>query len=227
MPTKKQKLAIIIGAALLTITVAVSVYFIYTPKNVGSGLLVLKVYDEKLTVEQVETINKAFNAAVESLKTDPDSFNDWITIGILKKQVNDFEGARAVWEKMALINPSSSLPLYNLANLYADFLSDADKAESYYLRALQNSPQDANIYTNLASLYKNKLKDKEGDVESLILKGLENTNNHPTLLAFLGAYFEEKGDYEKSLHYFELLHQQKPDDSTIVDEITRLKARIK
>lgn len=227
MLAKNKKIAIIVSAVVL-VAVAAGVFYKFSQKNAsGDDLLILKVYDAKLTPAQAQTISQSFHAAAVAIQADPNSFNDWITIGILKKQVNDFDGARVVWEKMAVIRPSSSLPVLNLANLYADFLNDPAKAESYYLMALKNSPDNIQIYTNLADLYKNKLKNKSDKVELLILEGLKNTDNNPSLLAYAGGYFKEIKDYPKALHYFELLYEQKPDDSTIKDEITGLKAKIK
>ncbi|MEK7644091.1 MAG: hypothetical protein AAB390_02190, partial [Patescibacteria group bacterium] len=149
-PAMKKNLVYIIGGVLVLGVIGAVVYFNDpNQKNEAvapNDLLTLKVLDERFPPAQLEILKGQFAAAVSAVEKNPDSYNDWITIGIVKKQVNDYEGARAVWEKAAILRPAGSLPLFNLANLYADFLNDPTKAEEYYLAALKNSPDLVQAY---------------------------------------------------------------------------------
>lgn len=226
----KKNIVYVIGSILVVVVIGVVVYFKQPNKNneavVGDDLLTLKVLDARLPLAQVEILKKQFEAAVVAVQTNPDSYNDWITIGIIKKQVNDYDGARVVWEKAVVLRPAGSLPLYNLANLYADFLNNPQKAEEYYLAALRNSPDLTQGYTNLADLYKNKLNQPE-KVEPLILDGLSKTNNDPNFYAYLGGFYKETKNYAKAMEYFEKLLKVNPDDATIKAELVNLRAKLR
>lgn len=227
----KKNFGYIIGGVLVVAAIGLVVFF-KQPNNINENVIVkddlftLKVLDTKMPQAQVDTLKKAFDAAVVAVQTNPDSYNDWITIGIIKKQVNDFEGARVVWEKAYLMRPAGSLPLYNLANLYADFLNNPQKAEEYYLLAIKTSPDLTQAYLNLADLYKNKLNQPE-KVEPLLLDGLSKTNNDPNFYAYLGGFFKETKNYAKAMEYFEKLLKVKPDDATIKQELVNLREKLR
>lgn len=227
----KKNFWYIIGGVLVLVVIGLVVFFKQPNKTnesvvVKDDLLTLKVLDTRLQPDQVDTIKKQFEAAVMAVQTNPDSYNDWITIGILKKQVNDYDGARLVWEKAVVMRPAGSLPLYNLANLYADFLNNPEKAEEYYLSALKNSPDLVQAYLNLADLYKNKLNQPE-KVEPLMLEGLTKTSNDPNFYAYLGGFYKETKNYAKAIEYFEKLSKVNPNDTTITKEIANLRAKLR
>ena len=225
----KKNLVYIIGGVLVLGVIGAVVYFNDpNQKNEAvapNDLLTLKVLDERFPPAQLEILKGQFAAAVSAVEKNPDSYNDWITIGIVKKQVNDYEGARAVWEKAAILRPAGSLPLFNLANLYADFLNDPTKAEEYYLAALKNSPDLVQAYTNLADLYKNKLNQPE-KIDPLIMVGLDKTGGDPTLHAYLGGYYRDVKNYPKAIEHYEHVLKVRPDETTVWEEVERLKAKM-
>src|SRR3989344_5558094 len=98
-------------------------------------------------------LSKQFDDAVETLTQDPRSYEGWVTIGILRKYVNDYKGAESAWGYAAKLYPKSTVPFSNLGSLYLDFLKDYPKAEANYKQALANDSHDINAYQQLVSLY--------------------------------------------------------------------------
>ena len=66
-----------------------------------------------------DLINKhkqELNVLAGALAKDPFNVNDWITVGVIKKFFNDYEGARDAWVYATLIFPSDPLAFANLDN---------------------------------------------------------------------------------------------------------------
>lgn len=115
-----------------------------------------------------------------SLKNNYDSPSEWIQLGLLKKTLGDFEGAKAAWEFVSVIRPKDSISRHNLGNLYWQNLKDLKKAEENYLEAIALNKQDIAAYVDLSNIYfydlKNKIKAKE-----ILNKGLKNNPENEEL----------------------------------------------
>lgn len=98
----------------------------------------------------------------DSLNVHPYNFDEWMQVGIHKKFFNNYNGAKDAWEYAKILQPRNPLPYLNLANLYAYYLRDLNKAEENYLAAINNDLN--NIYGSyyvLANFYRDfGVKDK-------------------------------------------------------------------
>lgn len=107
---------------------------------------------KKIAQEKIEKLSS-------ELKQNPNLFENWLVLGIYRKIIGDFEGAKECWEYVAALNPKSSTPFNNLGDLYAYYLKDYKKAEENFLIAIKNGPDQIYIYRSLYDFYRYVIKD--------------------------------------------------------------------
>lgn len=110
---------------------------------------------------QREEMTDKINDILALLKQDPDLFNEWLDLGLLRKSVEDYEGARQAWEYASVIRPKNSLSFSNLGVLYGYYLGKPILAEKNYLKAIENSPKLPYLYVQVADFYAEVLSDPE------------------------------------------------------------------
>ena len=93
------------------------------------------------------------------LKKDSDNLENWLVLGVYRKTIGDYEGAREVWEYASAIRPQNSISFNNLGELYAYQLKDNAKAEENYKKAIENDPSAIYIYRNFFDFYRYFAKD--------------------------------------------------------------------
>ena len=93
------------------------------------------------------------------LKKNSDNLENWLVLGVYRKMIGDYEGAREVWEYTSVIRPQNSISFNNLGELYAYYLKDNAKAEENYKKAIENDPAAVYIYRNFFDFYRYFAKD--------------------------------------------------------------------
>lgn len=121
---------------------------------------------------------------IETLKKDYNSFDAWIQLGLLRKLLGDYEGAREAWEFASFVRPESYIPFHNLGFLYWQYLKDFKKSEQNYLKAIGNEPKDIGAYEDLNNVYYFNLADKN-KAEEILIKGLKANPENAVLLIAL------------------------------------------
>ncbi len=142
---------------------------------------------------------------IEGIKKNPNQTGRWIDLGLIKKSVDNYVGARDAWEYLALITPTDSLNYYNLANLYGFYLNDLAKAEKNYQKAIQLSPASPDFYIGLANFYRDVNKEKYDLIDNILLDGLKKINKDANLIMNLAYYYKSVGDKSNGIKYFSLL----------------------
>ncbi len=150
------------------------------------------------------------------------SLNDWLTVGIIKKFFNDYEGARDAWEYASILYPSNGMVFSNLGNLYGFYLHDNQKAEFNLKKAIANDPYQPSYYIGLADFYKVVDASKKGQVPEVILSGLDKIKDI-NLYLYLASYYMGIGDKANALKYYQEVLKISPDQAGIQEEIGRLK----
>lgn len=110
------------------------------------------------------------------LKKDSDNLENWLLLGIYRKMINDYEGARLAWEYAGATRPQSPTPFNNLGELYAYQLKDNIKAEENYLKAVKNDPSAIYIYRNFFDFYRYFAKDMT-KARAILEQGIANNPN--------------------------------------------------
>ena len=93
------------------------------------------------------------------LKKDSDNLENWLVLGVYRKTIGDYEGAKEVWEYANAIRPKNSISFNNLGELYAYYLKNNIKAEENYAKAIENDPSAIYIYRNFFDFYRYVTKD--------------------------------------------------------------------
>ncbi|OGZ09189.1 MAG: hypothetical protein A3D67_01630 [Candidatus Lloydbacteria bacterium RIFCSPHIGHO2_02_FULL_51_22] len=110
--------------------------------------------------EQVVTI-------VAILKASDNRFNEWMDLAMLRKSIEDYDGAREIWEYVGAIRPGNSLSFANLGMLYGYYLNNPLKAEANLLHAIENEPRFFDFYTRMTDFYIEVTHDKNKSIDFL------------------------------------------------------------
>ena len=111
------------------------------------------VFAENVEAQLIMT--KKINDLVAEIETDGGTLTSWIDLGILWKQVDDYDGAVLAWNYASEISPLNHISYTNLGNLYHLYLNDYVKAEENFLIAINNKQDNIPAYIELHSLYAN------------------------------------------------------------------------
>ncbi len=188
-------------------------------------LLTLEIKDVNITPENRKWFEERFLIVKERLEKNSDDFDAWLTLGILKKGVADYEGAALVWLYAAQISPQSSPPFANLGDLYANYLNEPQKAEEAYKKAIANDPEDVNFYLGLADVYRYRMPGKEFLYEQTLLDALEILPDDANLIGPLAVYYRQTSQVEKAIEWYEKLVKISPENQTAREELEELKVR--
>ncbi len=144
--------------------------------------------DLDFSEDEKKNITEKIAKLSEELKKNPDLLSEWLLLGIHRKTIGDYEGAKECWEYAGVISPYNSTSFNNLGDLYGYYLKDYKKAEENFLKALENSPQYIYIYRNTYEFYKYALKDG-AKANAILEKGIEmNPDNSRDLKILLDNF---------------------------------------
>lgn len=124
-----------------------------------------------LSDENARKARMEIQRIVAELKSDADSYDEWVNLGLYRKLIGDYEGARLAWEYAAAIRPGVAVPYNNLANLYVYELKQPAKAEAYYLKAIENDPTTFQWYLVAYEYYRFIVKD-EAKARAIAQRGI-------------------------------------------------------
>ena len=117
----------------------------------------------KITAEMSDDAKKIATAKIQDLsnqlKKDSDNLENWLVLGVYRKTIGDYEGAKEVWEYVTVITPQNVIALNNLGDLYAYYLKDIPKAEEYFLQAIRIEPSNIYLYFKIVEFYRDIAKD--------------------------------------------------------------------
>ena len=117
----------------------------------------------KITADMNEEAKRIATDKIQDLssqlKKDSDNLENWLVLGVYRKTIGDYEGAKEVWEYASVIRPQNSISFNNLGELYAYYLKDNEKAEENYKKAIVNDPSAIYIYRNFFDFYRYFAKD--------------------------------------------------------------------
>jgi cytochrome c-type biogenesis protein CcmH/NrfG len=190
-------------------------------------LLTFEIKINTLTPAQVDLFNERFNSAKEALQKNPDDFNNWLYLGVIKKGVGDYEGARDVFLYAEQIRPKSSTPFANLADLYANFLNEPQKALEAIKTAIANDPNDFSFYLTLAEIYRYKIPGKEAMYEQTLLEAASKFPENPNIIAPLAAYYRQTNQIAKAIEWYEKLVKLAPENEMAKKDLEELRAKTK
>ena len=146
------------------------------------------------STDQQASITASIKVLEDRLKQDAADPGTWTNLGAIRKIIGDFEGAKQAWEYVAILSPKNTTPLYNLADLYGNFLKQYGTAEKYYKKVISIDPLDTNAYRNLFDLYNNVYKIGSGAAPSILKQGIAANPNAIDLHVLLARYYRAQND---------------------------------
>jgi tetratricopeptide (TPR) repeat protein len=201
-----------------------------TSSSALDKILTLEIKRTDLTQEQIARYQEEFAKDKKIILTAPDTFNlaAFINVGTIKKIVGDFEGARDAWEYASLKSPKNSVSFFNLGLLYAEDLKDNQKAEANYLKCLENSKGESGneqYYRGVVDFYTYFYPAQISEVEKILLAALqeERYQNSQDLMALLATYYQNNGQKEKAIEYWQKILIINPDNEGAKNELEELK----
>ena|SRR3989339_114355 len=171
-------------------------------------------------VQKADLIQQIKDAS-ELLKGNFDYYQGWLHLGLLKKAIEDYQGAEESWKFAALIRPKEFLAFNNLGVLYHFYLKDYSKAEENFLKAIENKPGEMMVYQNLHELYRFSYQEKADLADDILLQALKQDPKNIGVLTTLGQYYQEIGDKEKAKTYYEKALVLDPLNEAIQTELNR------
>ncbi len=95
------------------------------------------IIKENLSEESKNRAISEIKIITATLKADYDKLAEWLTLGIWRKTIGDYEGAVEAWKFATILRPKDPVAFHNLGDLYSQYLPDFPKAEKYYLSAIE------------------------------------------------------------------------------------------
>lgn len=229
-----SKKTIIIASIAALLILAAGGFYLY--KNnllpfVGNKLTPEKLlvsFENKnpnLTSDVFRLFQDRFKETKDTLQKNLDDFDSWLYLGVLKKGIGDYEGARDVFIYAGQIRPQSSTPFANLADLYAYFLNEPAKAEASLKQAITNDADDYNLYLSLADIYRYKFADGAVKYEQTMLEAITKFPDNPNLIAPLASFYRETSQTVKAIEWYEKLVKLAPDNAEAKKDLADLKAK--
>lgn len=140
---------------------------------------------KKITISHLES-------AIATIKKDPKDVMGWIDLGLQRKALGDYEGARDVWEYTKALDPNNIVPWNNLGDLYHFYLKDYKKSEENWKKTITLKPDYMQGYRGLYELYLYSMKEKSGEIPVILKQGIAKNPEATDLQVMLA-------EYEKSL----------------------------
>ena len=144
------------------------------------------IFSSVFSVEAQGIMRRRLEANIAALEKDPRNFFDWMNLAILRKTVDDYEGARQIWEFLKTTNPEQPGPYANLASLYGFELKDSSRAEENFIEAIRKGPKEVSVYRNAYDFYRYALKDDDR-ARRMLQDGIAQTGS-PDLQYLLDHY---------------------------------------
>ncbi len=106
--------------------------------------------------------NEIYDELIETIKKDPTNKRAFYALGILDKNMKEYEKAIAHYQRATVIDPNYAKVYNNLGNIY--FLQkDYDRAIENYKNAIEKDNTLISSYFNLSQTYREKFNFVEGE----------------------------------------------------------------
>src|SRR3989338_5758013 len=161
-----------------------------------------------------------------AVKENPDFFFGWIQIGLLKKIIGDYEGARDAWEYAGAIRPLNSVSFANLGELYWRYSPDYPKSEKNFLTSIKNKPDDSSTYISLSDLYFYSYSAKKDRADDILLEGIKANPKNTDLMRWLASLYEREKEYSKALEWWKKVIVENLSDQLVKQAIADIEARL-
>lgn len=178
-----------------------------------------------LSQAEREKLYSDINMHGRAVKENPDFFFGWIQVGLLKKIIGDYEGARDAWKYAGAIRPLNSVSFANLGELYWRYIPDYPRSEKNFLASIKNKPDDSSTYISLSDLYFYSYTEKKDRADDILLEGIRANPKDINLMKWLASLYEREKEYSKALEWWKKVLAQNPSDQPVKQAIAELEKK--
>ena len=174
----------------------VNIEYGYASEATGTPQKTLKLAADSPSLNRAIIIPASFSPAdaslikesiaklITAIKKRPDNGALWAELGLKRKGIEDYEGAKEAYEYALKLMPNNAMVADSLGVIYGDYLKDYTKAVRYFRLAIDIDPSANYRYMRLFELYQYALKDN-GKAKAILEEGLRAIPNEPSLQALL------------------------------------------
>jgi len=148
----------------------------------------------------------------EILKTDPNSSDTWVRLGMLQRQVGNFDEAISSFQQASKVDGKNVNALLNEAMLY-ELQSKKDKAAEVYTRILGLDPENWLALNNMAFLNAENGTNLD-QAMTWAERAKKKQPNSPQISDTLGYVYLKKNRNAEALQIFKQVVQQSPKNPT-------------
>lgn len=222
--TKEYK-KVIIAIVVLVLIIGVGLFINYLKNRPSQEMQELFSLPEEAVLTEEQQMK--YDAAKIALEEDINNPQALIALAQVKYDVQDLDGAIDVYLKALEIQPTNTLILNNLADIYTQ-KKEYEKSAEMYLRIIDHTPKWMNAYRNLVTTYKYHLKDRYSDVEGILLTGIEIIKDFEgeapvDLYSMLAVFYDETGEIAKAIENYEKVVELTPENSSAKMRLEELK----
>lgn len=145
-------------------------------------------FDATLAPEVKTILVARLEKAIAAINKDPKHTENWIELGLQRKALGDYEGAREAWEYAKAIEPNNIVPWNNLGDLYHFYLKDYKLSELNWKKTIVLKTDYTPGYRGLYELYRYSLTSKAGEIPALLKAGIAASPEATDLKALLADY---------------------------------------
>ncbi len=145
-----------------------------------------------LPADAYAILKKKRDDLIAEINRNPAAMQNWLALGTVHKQVNDFEGARMYYQYVVTVNPENLTAHWNLGTLYRNYLKDTTKAEASLRVVIKLDVKYTPAYLELASMFtdmKNWTK-----AEAILKDGTSALPKDVDMWVAQAQYFKLRGD---------------------------------
>ncbi len=165
------------------------------------------VFSDSMPEDARKIILSNIATLITQLKEDSSSFKNWLDLATHYKIIEDYEGARDIWEFINETSPRNSVSFSNLGDLYHYNLKDFSKSEKNFKEAIERN-LSVQSYIGLHELYKYSYKQDTTLAVDILVEGMLKNPTSIDLIITLANYYKErgniaKGDFTNAKKYYE------------------------
>lgn len=200
--------------------------FLYTgrdPQEVKPDPEEVKLFSE----EQKRKLYASIENFGQAVNGNPDYLLGWIELGIIKKVIGDYEGARDAWEYAGIIRPFNSVSFSNLGEIYWRYLPNLPRSEKNFKTSIKNKPDDFSVYISLSDLYYYSYKEKKDLADDVLLEGMAANPDNANFPRAIAALYERDGNFVKAVEWWKKVLVSEPDNTAVAAAIKALEQKAK
>lgn len=160
-------------------------------------------YKNTLAPEIKTAVLSQMNKTIEALKANNADFNSWIMLGVHRKTIGDYEGAKEAWDYAKLLAPNEVVSYNNLADLYHYYLKDYKKSEENWKKVVALKPDYIQGYRGLVELYKYSMTSNLGETPVVLKVGISKNPDSIDLKVMLARYYQDTGNMAEAKKVYE------------------------